>query len=152
VAADPGLLWRRDIDEKGKPQAKEPFQFVAACLEYIAADTHGSEYVSRLPVWLDATSNGLQHLAIMRRDTKLAAMVNLKVTEHDLGIQDVYDIVAKHARQTLYADDDPSSRIWAQRNDLRDLLKQPIMTLPYGLIPILTLNNPRSPNRGARWT
>jgi DNA-directed RNA polymerase len=41
--------------------------------------------------------------------------------------------VAKHARQTLYADDDPSSRIWAQRNDLRDLLKQPIMTLPYGL-------------------
>jgi DNA-directed RNA polymerase len=62
------LIWRQGI------KAKEPFQFAAACIEYVAADTHGTEYVTHLPVWLDASSNGLQHLAIMRRDVKLAAM------------------------------------------------------------------------------
>jgi len=72
VAADPGIIWRRDI----KP--KEPFQFAAASAEYVAADTNGPAYETRLPVWLDASSNGLQHLALMARDAKLAAMVNLK--------------------------------------------------------------------------
>jgi hypothetical protein len=68
VSVDPGLIWRQGI------KAKEPFQFAAACIEYVAADTHGPEHVTYLPVWLDASSNGLQHLAIMRRDVKLAAM------------------------------------------------------------------------------
>jgi DNA-directed RNA polymerase, mitochondrial len=56
VAADPRRVWRCPIG------AKEPFQFAAACIEYVAADTHGPKYVTHLPVWLDATSNGLQHL------------------------------------------------------------------------------------------
>jgi DNA-directed RNA polymerase len=133
VSIDPGLIWRCGIN------AKEPFQFAAACIEYVAADTHGQAYPTHLPVWLDASSNGLQHLAIMWRDRKLAAMVNLKTTratEDNPEIQDVYDIVTAHGRQTLHADDDPSSRIWLGCNHaphLRDLLKRPIMTLPYGV-------------------
>ena len=132
VSVDPGVIWRRKIN------AKEPFQFAAACMEYVAADRHGPTYETRLSVWLDASSNGLQHLAIMMRDAKLAEMVNLKVraTEGDPEIQDVYDIVTAHGRQTLHADDDPSSRIWLghkHASHLRDLLKQPIMTLPYGV-------------------
>jgi hypothetical protein len=128
VSDDPGLIWRRKIG------AKEPFQFAAACLEFVAADTHGPTYETHLPVWLDASSNGLQHLAIMRRDVKVAAMVNLKARagEPDHGIQDIYEIVGAHARQSLLADDDPSSRFWLDYQ-LRDLLKQPIMTLPYGV-------------------
>ena len=119
VSIDPGLIWRRE--------------------QYVAADTHGQAYPTHLPVWLDASSNGLQHLAIMWRDRKLAAMVNLKTTratEDNPEIQDVYDIVTAHGRQTLHADDDPSSRIWLGYNhasQLRDLLKRPIMTLPYGV-------------------
>jgi len=74
VAADPGLIRRQPIG------AKEPFQFAAACIEYVAADTHGPEYDTHLPVWLDASSNGLQHLAIMRRDVALAKLVNLEAT------------------------------------------------------------------------
>jgi hypothetical protein len=128
VSVDPGLIWRRKIG------AKEPFQFAAACLEFVAADTHGPTYETHLPVWLDASSNGLQHLAIMRRDVKVAAMVNLKTRagEPDHGIQDIYEIVGTHALQSLLADDDPSSRFWLDY-ELRDLLKQPIMTLPYGV-------------------
>jgi DNA-directed RNA polymerase len=130
VSVDPGLIWRQGI------KAKEPFQFAAACIEYVAADTHGSEYVTHLPVWLDASSNGLQHLAIMRRDVKLAAMVNLKTRagEPDRGIQDTYEIVGAHAQQDLFADE--PSRFWLdRRDDLRALLKRPIMTLPYGVTP-----------------
>ncbi len=61
-------------------------------------------------------------------------MVNLKTRagEPDHGIQDIYEIVGAHARQSLLADDDPSSRFWLA-HELRDLLKQPIMTLPYGV-------------------
>jgi DNA-dependent RNA polymerase len=134
VAADPRLVWRRDIG------AKEPFQFAAACVEYVAADTHGPTYETHLPVWLDASSNGLQHLAIMRGDVKLAAMVNLKTTRategnRDPEIHDIYLIVTNQVEQTLQADDDPSSRYWLGHNrpHLRDLLKRPIMTLPYGV-------------------
>jgi DNA-dependent RNA polymerase len=131
VSVDPGLIWRQGV------RAKEPFQFAAACIEYVAADMHGPTYETHLPVWLDASSNGLQHLAIMMRDVKLAEMVNLKVrtTERGPAIQDAYDVVTAYARQNLCADgDDPS--IWLSHNlapYLRDLLKQPIMTLPYGV-------------------
>jgi len=127
VAIDPGLVWR------GELKAKEPFQFAAACIEYVAADTHGPTYETHLPVWLDASSNGLQHIAIMMRDRKLAAMVNLKTgAGDDIPIQNVYEIVARHAQQDLYADE--PSRTWLRHADhLRDLLKRPIMTLPYGV-------------------
>jgi DNA-directed RNA polymerase len=129
VAVDPGLIWRWPI------KAKEPFQFAAACIEYIAADTHGSEYITHLPVWLDASSNGLQHLACMRRDVALAKMVNLEArsTERALDeVRDVYEILARHERQTLRADDDT---FWCDLplSLLRDLVKRPVMTLPYGV-------------------
>src|SRR5262249_18265502 len=109
------------------------FQFAAACIEYVAADTHGPTYETHLPVWLDASSNGLQHIAIIIGDRKLAAMVNLKTgAGDDPKPQDVYEIVARHAQQDLFADE--LSRSWLNyKDELRDLLKQPIMTLPYGV-------------------
>jgi Autographiviridae RNA polymerase len=61
-------------------------------------------------------------------------MVNLKarVTERNLEIHDVYDIVARHEQQDLFADE--PSRSWLDhRDNLRALLKRPIMTLPYGV-------------------
>jgi DNA-dependent RNA polymerase len=72
-AADLRLIWTGNGIE-----AKERYQFAAACAEYVAADTHGADYSTHLPVWLDASSNGLQHLALMRRDSDLAEMVNLE--------------------------------------------------------------------------
>src|SRR5262249_42820441 len=129
----------------------------AACAEYVAADTHGEEYETHLPVWLDASSNGLQHLALMRGDAKLAAAVNLQtrwppgnydVYRNEAGefkfiedeqvryfretvpVSDVYEIVAAHAKPNLRVD--PDAQCWLN-HDLRDLLKEPIMTLPYGV-------------------
>src|SRR5262249_42917063 len=129
VAADPGRIWRSGI------KAKEPFQFAAAVMEYVAADIHGPEYRTHLPVWLDASSNGLQHLACMRRDVELASMVNLEASANrrNIAIRDVYAEVAAHVRSALRADDD--ARFWGavSLDDLRTILKRPIMTLPYGV-------------------
>jgi Autographiviridae RNA polymerase len=130
VAADPARIWRRPI------KAAEAFRFAAACLEYVAADTQGSTYLTHLPCWLDASSNGLQHIAIMMRDAELAERVNLKVraTEGDPKLHDVYKIVAAPVLQSLRADDDPSLRpLLARKGALRTVLKRPIMTLPYGV-------------------
>jgi DNA-directed RNA polymerase len=72
----------------------------------------------------------------MRRDVRLAAMVNLRThdTKDDPEIQDLYEIVAHHAQQDLFADE--PSRSWLDRRGaLRDLAKRPIMTLPYGVTP-----------------
>ena len=102
----------------------------------MAADTHGQEYETHLPVWLDASSNGLQHLALMSGDARLAAAVNLRTKMSDpyepdtMPVQDVYEIVAAHAKADLFVD--PDARCW-RNTDLRAQLKQPIMTLPYGV-------------------
>jgi DNA-dependent RNA polymerase len=83
VAADPRIIWTKDIDEKGTPNADEPFQFAAACAEYVAADIHGRDYITRLPCWMDATSNSVQILAMLGRDEELAALVNLNTVMWD---------------------------------------------------------------------
>jgi hypothetical protein len=170
AATSPRLQWL----QTGKPDAKEPFAFAAACAEYVAADTHGPEYETHLPIWLDASSNGLQHFAMMGRDERLAEMVNLntrtdgtvevfatadgeisKMLAYAMDVdfagevppavrnwrrqkedktEDVYEIVAERALTNLLADhDDPLTQFWLDhKKHLRDLLKQPIMTLPYG--------------------
>lgn len=170
AATSPRLQWLHT----GKPDAKEPFAFAAACAEYVAADTHGPEYETHLPIWLDASSNGLQHFAMMGRDERLAKMVNLntrtdgtvevfatadgeisKMFAYAMDVdfaaevppaarnwrrqkedktEDVYEIVAERALTNLLADrDDLLTQFWLDhKKHLRDLLKQPIMTLPYG--------------------
>jgi Autographiviridae RNA polymerase len=168
VVDDPRIIWLQDLDEKtGKPKATEPFQFAAACAEYVAADLRGPDYETHLPNWLDATSNGLQHVAMASRDAELAAKVNLNTTCYadawwitkdfrfgfsswgsleslsrwwalfsapPAAYRDVYKIVAHNVETRLFADRaDPLSRFWLDyRPHLRDLLKQPVMTLCYG--------------------
>jgi DNA-dependent RNA polymerase len=138
VAADPGLLWRNNIG------TREPFGFAAACAEYVAADDCGPEYETHLPVWLDATANGLQHIAMMLRDERLAKMVNLRARYPDKiwlqddpanDIADPYQIVGDAALRSLTADKaNPTSRYLVDHEaSLRELCKTPVMTLGYGV-------------------
>ena len=59
--------------------AEEPWQFLAAAMELEAAFRCGNavEYVSSLPIHVDGTCNGLQHLSAMGRDPKGAFATNL---------------------------------------------------------------------------
>jgi len=76
-------------------EASDPWQFLAYCLERTALnDAHaaGKSWMSTLPVWQDASSNGLQHMAFLCRDESLAKTVNV-APSNERG--DIYAEVAE---------------------------------------------------------
>ena len=60
-------------------QAEKPWEVLAACREVRDALATGNpaEYVSRLPVQIDGSCNGLQHYAALGRDLAGGLSVNL---------------------------------------------------------------------------
>src|SRR5262249_37706207 len=124
VAADPiGTFdrWR---------EADDPFSFVAACMELCAAEKDRS-YVTRFPVLIDGSCNGIQHLALMTRDKEPGRLVNLTDVDE---IFDLYRTVKDRVCERLKASDDDEARWWLARDRLsRVLVKQPVMTFSYGV-------------------
>jgi DNA-directed RNA polymerase len=108
-------------------QAEEPWLFLAAAIELAAAAKleDPTEYVSHLPVSLDGSCNGLQHLSAMGRDPVGAKAVNLLPGER----QDVYQIVADKVNQAV-----PSDNPW-YGHVTRKTVKRGVMTTPYGVTP-----------------
>jgi len=58
-------------------QANEPLLFLACCFELKGYYEDPNNFISQLPIYLDATCNGLQHLSSMINDTNLAKYVNI---------------------------------------------------------------------------
>jgi hypothetical protein len=152
IAADPiGTfdLWRA---------ADKPFGFLAACFELAAAWDDPDSFVTTLPIEFDATSSGLQHLALLARDADAARLVNLTGAPEP---RDVYGIIADAVMATLLiaaADDWDDRRLvrsamglppvddnsdpaewWRDRLDRLDhrerrkLFKRPVMTFSYSV-------------------
>jgi len=77
--------------------AKHPTQFLAAQRAYAAERSH-------VPIRLDASCSGLQHLALLARDTDLGKLVNLDGDTHGLArrgakdrpSKDFYTVVKDH--------------------------------------------------------
>jgi Autographiviridae RNA polymerase len=112
----------------------DPFQFVAACRELVAAQSDPN-FVTHLPVFLDGTSNGIQHLACMIRDEESGKLVNLTNTEDRY---DIYRLVAANVKQRLLAAGDECAKWWLSPRGncerlTRTLLKRPVMTFSYGV-------------------
>lgn len=84
----------------------------------------GEPFVSRLPVWQDATANGLQHMACLRQDESLAPRVRLAKSEQP---GDIYDDVAAELRKRL----GPDAASLGFPID-RDAAKSPAMIFGYG--------------------
>src|SRR5262249_1178247 len=72
--------------------ADKAWQFLAACFEWADCDAPG--FGSRLPILLDASASGLQHLSALARDEGGAAATNLS-GDGAAGPQDVYQRVAE---------------------------------------------------------
>lgn len=87
-----------------------------------------------IPVQLDGTCNGLQHLAALFRDEEAAPFVNLTASTGGTPPQDIYKTVAEIAGKMWACSDEP----WAVRMREaglvvdRSLCKGPVMVLPYG--------------------
>jgi DNA-directed RNA polymerase len=129
-----GLDFWLEADEKHR------WQFLAAAIDYVEAWQHpeGPEaYVSHLPVHVDGSCNGLQHLSAMGRDPVGAHATNLTA---DPERQDIYQIVADKVNGAIRQDcigevtDDPCWSWWGKVT--RNTVKRGVMTMPYGLTPI----------------
>jgi len=112
----------------------DPFYFVAACHELMAAQ-NDPYFKTRLPVFLDGTANGIQHLALMTRDEDSGRYVNLTDAEQRY---DPYAVIFERDKLKLQVAGDKHAEWWLSRRGNRDrlfrkLFKQPVMTFSYGV-------------------
>ena len=81
--------------------ASNPFQFLAFCDEWKRFKEQGYGFVSRIPVNVDGSCNGLQIYSLMLRDSKAGKLVNLTPTDKP---QDIYQLVANAVIEKLKKD------------------------------------------------
>jgi len=144
--------WRDHYDYWS--EADKPFSFLAACFELRAVWQHYDEtgnlnYLSGLPVSIDASCSGYQHLLAAMRASKEGAMVNL--VPNDLP-QDIYQFIADKVKAVVEADaamevdddcpcDDSGpicecekpalAKLWLKHGINRKVVKRQVMTAAY---------------------
>lgn len=119
------------FEERFWMDADKPFQFLAFCFEWAGAVAAGDDYVSHLPIALDGSCNGLQHLSAILRDPVGGAAVNLLPAEKP---QDIYTEVLNKVVAELEvrsAQGEPTAQRWIPLMK-RKTVKRNVMTLPYG--------------------
>ena len=123
IADDPlsDMLWT---------EADKPWQFLAWCFDYAGLVREGQGYVSHLPVALDGSCNGLQHLSAMMRDPDGGSAVNLAP---QASPADVYQQVADATTLALeeMAGENEMARKWLEVGVDRKICKRPVMIVPY---------------------
>ena len=102
-------------------EASEPWCFLAACLEYSACCINCTKHTTGLPIGIDATCSGLQHLCAMTRD-EAGSLVNVTPTEKPA---DGYRTVAEKAKEYL----PEKYHEWMNRK----VTKRSVMCTPYGV-------------------
>ncbi|CAD2219875.1 DNA-directed RNA polymerase, mitochondrial [Angomonas deanei] len=124
-------------------EASEPLQCLMACKELADAlkCSQGVEnFLSRVPVAVDGSYNGLQHYSAIGRDAFGAELVNLVPSERPA---DAYTGILKEMLKSIHADAERDHQV-AQRclgtgkgqdsNHIkRKTIKRPIMTQVYGV-------------------
>lgn len=123
-AADP-------LTHMGWADTKSPYLFLAFCFAWADYLQHGAEAICHLPVHVDGVCNGLQHIAALTGDPKLAAATNLQPG----APQDIYLHVKQLAlaQLTQNAAKDPYAAFALEHKLVdRDLAKAVVMIIPYG--------------------
>lgn len=114
------------------------FQFLAACIEWAGFQKVGYGYVSRLPIRVDGTCNGLQHLSAMLLDEEGGRATNLVPGDKPADIyMEVAGVVTRRLQQIASGSDERAdlARRWlgvTGGSVPRALAKRPIMIVPYG--------------------
>ena len=101
---------------------EEPWCFIASAIEYYLCVITKQKATSGLPVSVDATCSGLQHLSALALDRTAAEMVNVVPTPKP---SDGYKIVAEVAKTQL-----PEH---LHQFITRKVTKRTVMTTPYGV-------------------
>jgi DNA-directed RNA polymerase len=141
AAAEPlDHLWWADADS--------PFVFLTWCFEF-AEWVRNPDFLSRVPIAMDGSCNGLQHYSAMLQDPVGGKATNLVPSDKP---QDIYAEVAKAVMAGLYheammehhpqwdwvamTDEDRKeislANAWGAFGIDRKITKRPVMVLPYG--------------------
>lgn len=116
------------INEDFWKEADEPWSFLAFCFEWRDYRANPSKFKSKLPIALDGSCNGLQHLSAMLRDEVGGKEVNLTA---NFTKKDIYSAVRDIARATLAGMDDPLAKKILEFGVERSTCKRPVMIMPY---------------------
>ena len=115
-------------------KAENKFVFTAFCIVMIKLNID-PKYKVRLPVFLDATCSGIQHLAAIMRDIQLASNVNLIPQDDNHKVADIYNSLREPINE-LIREEGRNNYLYSnlmyvdlQRNDI----KSPIMTKTYNV-------------------
>lgn len=106
-------------------EADKPCQFLAACFELGGATP---ESVSRLPIWVDGSCNGIQHLSALSRDANSGSHVNLLQRDKP---SDIYATVSHVLLSKLQGSSDALASLWLTYGINRSICKRPTMITPY---------------------
>ncbi len=114
-------------------QAKEPFRFLAAAREIIEYIDHGAGYVSHLPVFIDASSQGIQIYSALLWDQELMKASNvIAPMDEDTDPRDIYQELADQVNDEALTSED-SAAAWLRRHPVdRKTAKKVMMLIPYG--------------------
>jgi len=110
-------------------EADDPWQFLAACIEWGKFKDYGMGYESYLPISQDATNQGLQLFSLLLRDP-VAALATNCCNRDKPG--DVYGEVANSVLEKLKNSSNPYAPIWLKFGVDRSACKRSCMTLCYG--------------------
>jgi len=82
-------------------EADEPFEFLAFCFEYKRYKENPNNFETSIPVAIDGSNNGIQHISTFMQDINAAKKVNVLPTEK---VEDIYKEVAKTFKKLLEED------------------------------------------------
>ena len=124
--------------------AKNKCLFLAFCMEYARfsefLDQDSIEFQTYLPIQLDATCNGFQHLALLSTETKIFKQLNISKTSKKEDPKDFYSYM-KNSLNFIFKENSINEKLsdvvresykrlsafkWDRKN-----IKLAIMTLPY---------------------
>jgi len=115
-------------------KASSPFTFASFCLVLKNISKNSKSFV-KIPVFLDATCNGIQHISAIIQDIDLAKEVNLIYDDKDDQIKDFYSKMIPIINKSLHdlGNTKLGFETFKQLHLTRSDLKQAIMTLNYNV-------------------
>ena len=137
IAKDP--IGTKDIWLKADGRQK-PWTFLAAAHElgsFLIAKAEGRPYHSHIPIYVDCSASGFQHLALLALDQEAAEKVNVAPTE---APKDIYTETAKALLKQLEESADVMAVYWVSffkqhPKAIRKIAKKVVMTTPYSVSP-----------------
>jgi DNA-dependent RNA polymerase len=123
-----------DIKNKFWMKGKDALLLLSACIELKNYINNPLKFKSRLPIYIDACCNGLQHLSSMINDVGLAKKVNIYKSNNSDIPEDIYSSMISFVEKKIEKSvENPNLSNLGKIKINRNLIKRGIMTISYGV-------------------